>query len=86
MTFAGQQGGMMVPPFNDPKIIRGQATVGKEILEQISGVDARCEAIDMLILPVGGGGLSAGVTRYFEESGIYAGIRLCRAGRGAEPA
>ncbi len=57
--------GFMVPPFNDPKIIRGQATVGKEILDQMPAD----ETIDMVILPVGGGGLSAGVTRYFEESG-----------------
>jgi len=65
-AYCRDQGGMMVPPFNDPKIIRGQATVGKEILEQMP----EGEAIDMVILPVGGGGLSAGVTRYLEESGI----------------
>ncbi|MGB7287342.1 MAG: threonine ammonia-lyase IlvA [Salaquimonas sp.] len=59
--------GEMVPPFNDPKIIRGQATVGKEILEQMP----EGEAIDMLILPVGGGGLSAGVTRYFMEKDVH---------------
>ena len=64
--YCREHGGMMVPPFNDPKIIRGQATVGKEILEQMP----EGENIDMVILPVGGGGLSAGVTRYMEESGI----------------
>lgn len=65
-AYCRDHGGMMVPPFNDPKIIRGQATVGKEILDQMP----EGEAIDMVVLPIGGGGLSAGVTRYLEESGI----------------
>ena len=60
------ENGVMVPPFNDPKIIRGQATVGKEIIEQMPDG----AAVDKVILPVGGGGLSAGVTRYMLESGL----------------
>lgn len=58
--------GFMVPPFDDPKIIKGQATVAKEILDQLP----KDTAIDRVILPVGGGGLSAGVTRYFETANI----------------
>lgn len=70
--YCRKENGVMVPPFNDPKIIRGQATVGKEIIEQFLSIDSKgANAIDMLILPVGGGGLSAGVTRYFEESGFH---------------
>lgn len=65
-TYCKTASGVMVPPFNDPKIIRGQATVGKEIIEQMPAD----KNIDMVILPVGGGGLSAGVTRYFSESGL----------------
>lgn len=65
-NYCRSEGGVMVPPFNDPKIIRGQATVGKEILEQMP----EGETIDLIVLPVGGGGLSAGVTRYFAEKGV----------------
>lgn len=48
-----------IPPFDAQKIIEGQATVGVEILEDLSG-------IDFLFVPVGGGGLSAGVGAYFK--------------------
>jgi len=58
------EGGLMVPPFDDQRVIRGQASVASEILEQIPAGTA----IDMMILPVGGGGLAAGVTRYFAEN------------------
>jgi len=48
-----------IPPFDDIKIIEGQATVGLEILEDQP-------EIDFLFVPVGGGGLSAGVGTYFK--------------------
>jgi len=48
-----------IHPFDDPKIIEGQATVGLEIIEQ---TDA---AIDYLFAPVGGGGLLSGVAHVF---------------------
>ncbi|MEP6927262.1 MAG: threonine ammonia-lyase [Ginsengibacter sp.] len=48
-----------IPPFDDYKIIEGQGTVGVEILEEQSQVD-------YLFVPVGGGGLSAGVGSYFK--------------------
>jgi len=48
-----------IPPFDDYKIIEGQGTVGLEILEDQS-------QIDYLFLPVGGGGLGAGVGTYFK--------------------
>ena len=47
-----------IPPFDDYRIIAGQATVGVEIAEDLSQVD-------FLFLPVGGGGLCAGVGSYF---------------------
>lgn len=58
-AFCGEKGAAFIPPFNDPKIIAGQGTVGKEILEDMT------EKIDYLLVPVGGGGLSAGVGSYF---------------------
>ncbi|MET0599233.1 MAG: threonine ammonia-lyase IlvA, partial [Mesorhizobium sp.] len=52
----------MVPPFDHRDIIEGQATVGLEIAEQMAG----SRPADLLVLPVGGGGLAAGVARLFE--------------------
>ncbi len=43
-----------IPPFDDLKIIEGQGTVGKEILDDLPSPD-------YIFIPVGGGGLSAGV-------------------------
>ncbi len=48
-----------IPPFDDPRIIEGQGTVGLEILEDLAEVD-------YIFIPVGGGGLSAGVGTYFK--------------------
>lgn len=57
-------GGVMVPPFDHDDIIEGQATVAAEIAEQLpAGLVA-----DLVVLPVGGGGLAAGVTGYFGDS------------------
>lgn len=50
---------VFIPPFDDPKIIEGQGTVGVEILDDRSD-------IDFLFIPVGGGGLAAGVGSYFK--------------------
>lgn len=49
-----------IHPFNDAKVIEGQATVGLEILEQLE------QPIDYVFMPVGGGGLSAGVSSVFK--------------------
>lgn len=65
IEFAAESGGQMVPPFDHRDIIKGQATVALEIAAQMPGG----RAPDVVVLPVGGGGLAAGVTRYFLESG-----------------
>jgi len=51
---AERTGATMVPPYNDPKIIAGQGTVGLELL-------AQWEDLDTVVVPVGGGGLLSGV-------------------------
>ncbi len=48
-----------VHPFDHLKVIEGQGTVGKEIVDELSG-------IDYLFAPIGGGGLCAGVGSYFK--------------------
>ncbi len=52
---------ILVHPFDDPKVIEGQATVAKEIFEDAS------DPIDYLLFPLGGGGLAAGVSSYFQQ-------------------
>src|SRR5579864_1859206 len=51
---AAQHGYIIVPPYNDEKIIAGQGTIGLEILEDLPQVEA-------VFAPVGGGGLISGV-------------------------
>jgi threonine dehydratase len=51
---AAQNGYIIVPPYNDEKIIAGQGTVGLEILEEFPEVET-------VLSPVGGGGLISGV-------------------------
>jgi threonine dehydratase len=57
--YTEENGMTFIPPFDDYKIIEGQGTVGLEILEEQSD-------IDFVFIPVGGGGLSAGVGTYFK--------------------
>lgn len=57
--FTQERGMTFIPPFDDIRIIEGQATVGVEILEDQS-------EIDYLFIPIGGGGLCAGVGTYFK--------------------
>jgi len=52
---AAEHGYAIVPPYNDEKIIAGQGTVGLEILEDLPNVE-------MVLVPVGGGGLISGVS------------------------
>ncbi len=59
-AYVAETGGYMVPPFDHADIIEGQATVAAEIMAQLpDGVRP-----DLMVLPVGGGGLSSGITGY----------------------
>lgn len=49
-----------VPPYNDEKIIAGQGTIGLEILEDLPDVD-------LVLAPVGGGGLISGIATAIKE-------------------
>ncbi len=55
LAVAEKAGSVLVPPFDDPSVIAGQGTVGIEIVEQLG------HAPQMVVVPVGGGGLLAGV-------------------------
>jgi threonine dehydratase len=58
--YCAQQKAVFLAPFDDADVIEGQASVAVELMEQSP------EPIDMVILPVGGGGLSSGVTTYLK--------------------
>jgi threonine dehydratase len=73
-AFAADTGGLMVPPFDHRDIIEGQATVACELARQMPADP------DLVVLPVGGGGLAAGVTAYLAETGKTPGFLF------AEPA
>ena len=62
-AYCASQGAHFLSPFDDADVIEGQATVAVEIEAQLG------RAADMIVLPVGGGGLSAGVTSYFGTDG-----------------
>jgi threonine dehydratase len=69
-----RSGAVYVHPFDDPRTVAGQGTVGLEIAEQHNG------PIDTVIVPVGGGGLLAGVVLWLKEH--FPEVRVI----GAEPA
>jgi threonine dehydratase len=54
LEIAKLEGATLVPPYDDPLIIAGQGTVGLEIIQDLPDVAT-------VLVPVGGGGLSAGV-------------------------
>ena len=56
---AGKCGSTMVPPYDDPYVIAGQGTVGREIAEDLAGLGL---SPDVVIVPASGGGLLAGVS------------------------
>ncbi len=60
--YAAENDAKMVPPFDHADVIEGQATVGLEILEELTD-----GPVDVMIVPVGGGGLSAGLVQVFAE-------------------
>ncbi len=65
-AYTVEHGMTFIPPFDHPDIISGQATVGVEIVEDLPQFTQ--DPIDYLFLPIGGGGLSAGVGAYFKST------------------
>jgi len=61
-SFAESDGAVMVHPFDDPRTIIGQGTVAKEVHDQLGAPP------DVVVVPVGGGGLVAGMAAYFAEA------------------
>ena len=61
LKLSNKQKYTFVHPYDDPDVIAGQGTIGKEILDQ-AGKD-----IDAVFVPVGGGGLLAGIGAYIKN-------------------
>ena len=61
MQDATRNNKIFIHPFDDLKVIAGQGTVGLEILETYK------EPIDYIFVPIGGGGLAAGVSTVFKQ-------------------
>ncbi|TDG35460.1 threonine dehydratase [Pedobacter changchengzhani] len=59
LVYCEEKSSTFIPPFDDEKIIEGQATVAMEIFQDLPELDA-------IIVPVGGGGLAAGVSAYMQ--------------------
>jgi threonine dehydratase len=66
-ALAHEHGYVIVPPYNDAHIIAGQGTVGLEIFEDLQDAD-------IVLVPVGGGGLISGVSAALKLSGSRAKI------------
>jgi threonine dehydratase len=57
---SGRQGLTFIHPFDDPDVIAGQGTIGREIVTQCSS------KIDAVFVPIGGGGLISGIAAYIK--------------------
>jgi len=73
LELARQRSLVFVHPFDDPDVIAGQGTIGMELLRQTGG------NLDAIFVPVGGGGLIAGISVYVKY--LYPNIRVI----GVEP-
>ena len=61
IAYAQESGKTFIPPFDDPKVMEGQGTIGKEILSQTK------VKLDYVFVPIGGGGLASGLGAYFKQ-------------------
>jgi len=73
IAFSQQSGAYFIHPFNNPDVIAGQGTLGIEITQQLASPPG------IIFLPIGGGGLAAGVAATVKA--VYPGVRII----GVEP-
>jgi len=58
-AYADDHGCVWISPYNDPAVVAGQGTIAPELVEKL-------DAIDAVLVPVGGGGLAAGIAGYLK--------------------
>ena len=61
IAYAKEHHKTFIPPFDDPKVMEGQGTIGREILNQSK------EPLDYIFVPIGGGGLASGLGAYLKQ-------------------
>ena len=61
IAYAKENNTTFIPPFDDPKVMEGQGTIGREILNQSK------EPLDYIFVPIGGGGLASGLGAYLKQ-------------------
>ena len=61
IAYAKENDMTFIPPFDDPKVMEGQGTIGKEILAQTN------VKLDYIFVPIGGGGLASGLGSYIKQ-------------------
>ena len=61
IAYAKENDKTFIPPFDDPKVMEGQGTIGKEILQQTN------VKLDYIFVPIGGGGLASGLGSYIRQ-------------------
>lgn len=62
IEYAKEKDMVFIPPFDDYHVIEGQGTIGCELIQDMQG-----KHIDYLFIPVGGGGLCAGIGAYIRD-------------------
>ncbi|MFK5998043.1 MAG: threonine ammonia-lyase IlvA [Rhodobacterales bacterium] len=62
-AFATDEAATFLPPYDSLDVIEGQASIGLEINQQLS------KPADYMVVPVGGGGLSSGLIKYYKAQG-----------------
>lgn len=76
--YCKKQNAVYVHPFNDPYTIAGQGTIAKEIVEELKGT------VDVVISPIGGGGLISGLSSYLKAKSNTVKIVGCEPAGAAE--
>ncbi|MCT8158561.1 threonine ammonia-lyase IlvA [Pseudoruegeria sp. SHC-113] len=76
-AYCAETGGHFLAPFDDEDVIEGQASVAVEILSQLPDVP------DLVVLPVGGGGLASGVVKYMATEAPAVDFRFVEPAGGA---
>ena len=61
IRYAEENSKTFIPPFDDPKVMEGQGTIGREIMNQCN------EPLDYIFVPIGGGGLASGLGAYIKS-------------------
>lgn len=61
LEYQREHGGVMFHPYEDTVINEGNGVIGVEVLDQMK------QHVDFVFLPIGGGGLAAGIITYFSE-------------------